>query len=270
MATSKIILPTETFMSVTGILGQTSGGENPGMVLYTTKGEYGEEPGEVPLLAGVSFNGTMAGHYYESIEGGEIKPTWWSNAALQSVFAVFGPRSTEVEDHRILIEIDYETLRVSVYEHDADEVAPEVSFTIATVFDQAFPLEGIRRWYQDNNLRPILAKDEEEIDSGASDISVFEKAKLAGAIKLVGAWRKNLIIDHRGNRAKPALVRAEGVPCWTGILLPSVPELAESANSSPEDDTMLDFDITEAPGYEEPKEEDSEETKVEELASAQP
>lgn len=252
MPTSKIILPTNTFMSVAGILGQTSGGEMPGMVLYTTKGEYGEEPGEVPLLAGVSFNGTMAGHYYEAVEGGEIRPSWWSNVALGNIFSVFGPRAAEVEDHRILIEIDYEEMRVSVFEHDPSDDAPEVSFNISTVFAQGFPLEGVRRWYRDDKLTPILAQDEVEIATGASDRVLFEKGKIAQPVKLVGAWKKNLIIDYRGNRAKPAIVRAEGVPYWTGILLPSVPAEGDSLNSSPEDDTMLDFDLTKAPGYEAP------------------
>lgn len=73
------------------------GGPLAGVVLHSARGELGEAPGQVDLLAGASMNRAAAGHCYDRAEG-VLDPMLWPLADTRAVIAVLKPKAKAAKD----------------------------------------------------------------------------------------------------------------------------------------------------------------------------
>lgn len=232
------VIATETLIETLETLAATAGKEstNEGVFIYSTRGAYGEEPGETDLIAGLSTNGVVSGHCYAPAEGGNLTPTFWPLSAVTLVASAFAERAAEAEDHvlRISQEVDD---RVVVFEHDAPPDGVEIRFNALPAAD--FPHAGVVRLLTGTSPgQSAIGKAEDEMDIPDVEAEMWEPAALGVLLRLAKKKRGRLLLTRSVTNG-PVSASVVGLESWAGVITPPTPKKAEEMTVVVE--TRLDF-----------------------------
>ena len=185
----KVVVMTKDLISILEVLKITAEqkGEVPeinGVWLYSTRGEYGEEPGQVDLLAGMSTDYTVAGHTYVPVEGGDLGDGFF--LPLDELKAAeMRMKSVTEEEHVMEIELDPVDEMVTIREYDKDDGFNH-RFPLVEV---DFPADAVKKWVngtssplQDEMNQPLSDGKVMVLDTQAIStiIKVAKKKKVSG------------------------------------------------------------------------------------------
>lgn len=233
-------IETGVFIDVLQTLSATAGGgkdapELDGVFLYSQKGEYGEGPGEVDLLAGLSTTGVVSGHYYRPFESGTFDPTFWPFSAIGLVSSAFGQRAAQAEGDHVLQITQLPDNKVSIREYGSPEDGVEVNFQVGDPF--SFPVKGLKRILAGEiSQDPPRAKDDVVIKNGST--SVWSMDTLGSMLKLSKSWKTRLVL-HKQVVGRIHRVQMEGLDNWIGAVVPPTPDEAATVNDGITVETFL-------------------------------
>lgn len=111
-----IRIDTPPLLALLGLLIPTATAEKnaggfPGILLHTTRGYYGENPGMTSLLVGTSANGRVAGHTHIPCDG-ILEPTLIGLQDVISLRGLLAPRAKNDPNHSVDISRDLATITV--------------------------------------------------------------------------------------------------------------------------------------------------------------
>jgi hypothetical protein len=126
---SSIKMETDDLLNLLGRLVHTASsnpddGVTAGVLLHTSRGEYGDESGRHDLLVGTSTDRLVVGHTYVPAFGQLARPTLWRINDVKAVIDTFKPRAKaankgkQKDEHDYFVHITIDGDHVTVSEDD--------------------------------------------------------------------------------------------------------------------------------------------------------
>jgi len=187
-------------------------GVTAGILLHTTRGERGSEPGRLDMLVGTSTDRFATGHTNVVAYGQLARPTLWGIDDVKAVIATFkskAKRGNDDEGHQVLVDVDLGHVTVSE-DPNLFEDGVRLSFHEAPVDD--FPR---RLWhvlshvdvdaYITTDGKPVLAANRTDI--GAARLAPFTKvaSKLGATIQLFRTHQNRYLLVQIGEHYRGAI-----------------------------------------------------------------
>lgn len=214
--TDKVVVMTDSLLDLLGVLKLTAEkkGESPeinGVRLYSTRGEYGEEPGQVDLLAGTSTDLKIAGHHFVPVEGGDIKDgIFLPMSDLETLEKKLG--TIDDEEHVTEIIVDSVADTVTVREYDNPD-GFKYTFQIPDRSD--YPDAAIEKWVEGTSA-PLTDDMGQTLDDGP--VLVLDSVAVGILLKVARKLKVKAIPLHAGHRA--AVYPVSLGDTWRGAVLP--------------------------------------------------
>lgn len=187
-----------------------------GVLLHTSRGHFGDEPGQVDLLAGASTDRRVAGHTYTWCTGQLPAPSLWSLRDVRSVLAVFKAARGRDKDDVHAVEIHASAGQVEIRE-DPNLIDEGVSLRFAEGTLSEFPARVIYRILHETPPSTML-RDGVFVD--AEPRTDLTHAALAPFLK-VAKRRGELLQLYRNHQHAPVLVQIGDD--YRGVLIPVRP-----------------------------------------------
>lgn len=177
-----------------------------GVYLYTTEGEYGEEPGKQTLLAGISSDSIVTGHTYVPIDGGSLNDGIFLSFPDTTSVIKFLKDQITAEEAAVKVNVSLNEVTFTEYNN------PDSSkFTVVLNPDIEFPVDAqIRRI--EGKTQPLNSED----GTPAKDGKVIPLGKSFTQLLKIGTKLKstpNVLFEHRG-KAYPVSIGEH----WVGAI----------------------------------------------------
>lgn len=184
-----------------------------GVLLHTSRGAVGEEPGQTDLLCGGSTDRFVAGHTYAACTGQLDTPSLWAVRDIKSLIAVFEGPGKKDELHAV--DITRDGVLVTVRE-DPNLFDDGLRLSFAQMSLDGFPGVSLYR-----NLDRFTA---DAVENQAGDmVGAVPRTDLGsvqmGAFVKVAARRKSPISIFRTHQAEPILLQIGHE--YRGLLMPA-------------------------------------------------
>lgn len=233
---------TSTLLGVLADLVQTAdGGREAGplgaVLLHTTRGHHGAEPGALELLAGVSSDRHTAGHTYAPCAGQLVEPTLWSLRDVRAVMSVFAAARGRDPKNSHAVEIHRSAGEITIRE-DPNLIDEGVSLSFGELDAGEYPARSLYR-ILDTQQRTRIPAPGTPPGGPLEWLYATPRTDLAGArlrgFLTVARRRGELLQVYRTHQHVPVLVQIGGT--YRGVLLPWRP--AEVAGDEQRPDAEL-------------------------------
>ncbi|MER5388354.1 hypothetical protein [Saccharopolyspora sp. NPDC002686] len=191
-----------------------------GIVLHTSRGHVGTDPGQTTLLVGTSTTRTVAGHAYTSCSGYLHEPMLWPIGDVRAALAVLRPLAKADKAHTTAISRDGASVVLAEVGDPAlfdDLDAPagtELRFTVGDLTD--YP-RGIWALLGDIHTASVV------FDTDGRAIDAAPRTDLTAAALLpfcrVARSRGEAIELYRYHQRRAVLVQIG--PAYRGVLMPA-------------------------------------------------
>lgn len=212
---NKVVVMTKDLIDLLSILKITceQKGKIPeinGVYIYSTRGHYGDEPGEQDLLAGISTDYSTAGHTYIQVEGGDLGGGVF--IPLDELKAIeMRMKSVEEEEHVMEISVDTVDEIVTFKEYDKDN--PFIHRF--PMVDVDFPSSAVQAWIEGSS-NPL--QDEMGVPLDDGDVMVLNTDAVSTISKVAKKLKQSGIPTVKKHRA--AVYPLELGDFWRGAMLP--------------------------------------------------
>ncbi|MCF7551002.1 hypothetical protein [Pseudonocardia sp. WMMC193] len=183
-----------------------------GVLVHTSRGEWGVEPGEKDLLCGASTTRLVAGHTYTDCQGQLDGPSLWPVRDCQSIIAVFKSSAKADEHHTVDVDRDGQTVTVC---EDPNLFNDGLSLSFSQMKLHDFP--GITLYQHLDRTTAHRV----EVAAGRIEEALPRTDFTAGAASAfvkVAERRKATMSWYRTHQREPILV--EIGPHYRGVLMP--------------------------------------------------
>ena len=228
----KVVVMTKDLIDLLSILKITceQKGKVPeinGVYIYSTRGAYGDEPGEQDLLAGISTDYSTAGHTYIQIEGGDLGDEGVFIPLDELKAIEMRMKSIQEEEHVMTISVDTVDEIVTFEEYDKDN--PFIHrFPLV---DVDFPVSAVQAWLEGSS-NPL--QDEMGVPLDDGDVMVLNTDAMSTISKVAKKLKESGIPTVKKHRA--AVYPLELGEFWRGAMLPD-----ELVISNDKDDLVNDM-----------------------------
>lgn len=228
---SKVVVMTQDLIDLLGILKITceQKGKIPeinGVYIYSTRGEYGDEPGQQDLLAGMSTDYSTAGHSFIKVEGGDLGSEGIFIPLDELKAIEMRMKSVDEEEHVMQISVDTVDEIVTFEEYDKDN--PFIHrFPLV---DLDFPVSAVEAWIKGSS-NPL--QDEMGVPLDDGDVMVLNTDAVSTISKVAKKLKQSGIPTVKKHRA--AVYPLELGDFWRGAMLPD-----ELVISNDKDDLVND------------------------------
>ncbi len=184
------------------------------VLLHTGRGHYGDEPGALDLLCGISTTGSIVGHSYVSCSGQLAGgPSLWAVRDVRSVLAVFKGPGKKDEMHAV--DITREGPMVTVTE-DPNLFTDGLRLSFAEMDVLEYPAVGAYRSIDRATATILVGPTGREIPASArTDVYADRLDPFAK----VAARRKAPVQMYRTHQQEPVMVQVGDF--YRGVLIPT-------------------------------------------------
>lgn len=202
MSTLRIV--TKDLVGLLGDLTHTAAsdpavGAVAGVLLHTTRGYIGADPGQTTILVGTSTTGRVAGHTYAGASG-TMEPALWQIEDVRCVVAVLKPRTRDNPDHAVEIRVEDDHVTVA---EDPDLFGDGLTLTFGLGSIEDYP-RSVWSVLSDVHVRPAPAGEDGPVP--AMPRTDFSPGLFDPFVK-VGKSRGALIELYRYHQRLPLLVQ---------------------------------------------------------------
>jgi len=205
-----------------------------GIHISSARGAWGEEPGDVDLLVGISANGEVVGNTW--VPGiGSIDAGFWALINVKNIKYVFNPLAKRHDkengiDDPHMVNIIVKDGFVTIFEETSDEPT-ELQFPVE---DNDFPLSGMVKWI--NGESANTPKDEDGNDAEDGALTVWTPA--LGLFLGVARRRKEFLRLYSPDHSAKIHTAQIG-ESWRGAIKPNVPKNGTIDVDKPDSDFFL-------------------------------
>jgi hypothetical protein len=184
-----------------------------GVLLHTSRGAIGDEPGQTDLLCGGSTDRFVVGHTYAACTGQFDVPTLWAARDIKSLIAVFKEPAKRDEFHAV--DITRDGVLITVRE-DPNLFDDGLRLSFAQIPLDTYPGVAMYRNLDRLTANVVQNSDGQLVDAlprtdlGSAQMDVFVK---------IAARRKSPVQMYRTHQAEAILVQIGHE--YRGVLLPS-------------------------------------------------
>lgn len=198
------------------------------LLLHTSRGHWGGEPGETDLLCGASTTGSVAGHTYVMCSGQLASgPSLWAVRDAKSVIAVFAKPSKKDEMHAVDVHREGSMITVS---EDPTLLADGLKLSFAEVSLGDYPGPGVYRLLERRTATLIAGVAGVEIPAAPRTDLYPERLE---AFTKVAARRKTTVQLYRTHQSE--VVHVQVGDFYRGVLVPTGYEPQEENTYPPAD-----------------------------------
>lgn len=208
-----------------------------GIHIRTTRGYWGEDPGEVALLVGTSTNGHTVGHTW-TLCNGELPALVWPLADCRMVIACLKPIAAANKLHTVTISKDGKSIIIAE-SPDLFDGGTELRFD--GIDAEEFPIEKLARILTGGTLPTPM--DEERNPVADSARTTWVSDALEPLLKIANRRKEQL---HLFRIHSLQLHRAQIGPRWIGAVAPSRPYGHDDPDKPNADTNFGDSVITES------------------------
>lgn len=183
-----------------------------GVHIITTRGYWGEDPGEVSLLVGTSTNGYVVGHTW-TLCNGSLPAMVWAVHDCKAVVGLFKPLATKDKNHTVDITIDDKTLIIAE-SPDLFDGGTELRFDVSDADD--FPITRMARILGGDPM-PIPVDDQGD-PRPDTPRTTWSDAALEPLLKIAKNRKEQI---HMFRTHSLQLHRVQIGPRWVGAVAPS-------------------------------------------------
>lgn len=183
-----------------------------GVLVHTSRGEWGVEPGPKDLLCGASTTRVVAGHTYTECQGQLDGPSLWPVRDCQSIIAVFKQPAKADEYHVVDVSRDGSTVTVC---EDPNLFNDGLSLSFAQMKLADFPGVGLYQLLERSTATRV------EVSAGRLEEALPRTdlvSSAASAFVKVADRRKATMSWYRTHQREPILI--EIGPHYRGVLVP--------------------------------------------------
>jgi S-DNA-T family DNA segregation ATPase FtsK/SpoIIIE len=197
--------------------GGPDGGVMGAVLLYSTRGHHGAEPGAIELLAGVSSDRYTAGHTYTPCSGQLGAPTLWSLRDVRAVLSVFKAARGKDAHNAHAVEIRRSGGEIVIRE-DPNLIDEGVSLSFGELDAAEYPAPALYRLLDaaQPSVR-VSVQDGRPVTVHATPRTDLPPSRLRG-FSAVARRRGELLQLYRSHQHVPVLVQVGGT--YRGVLLP--------------------------------------------------
>ncbi len=187
-----------------------TGAPTASVLLHTTRGYTGDQPGQTDLLVGTSTDGFSLGHSHTPCAG-QVPPMLWPIGDVRAVLAVLKPLAKD-RDHAV--EVGPEDGKIAVAE-DPDLFGERLKLTFSGLDLADYPVDGARQLLTEVRVTP--AADGDTPAPGAAPRTDFVAGQLTPFLAI--AKRRGLMLEmFRYHQRLPIVVQIG--PEYRGVLRP--------------------------------------------------
>jgi len=205
-----------------------------GVYIYSSRGPWGEEPGDVDLFVGLSSTGEVSGNTWTPGVG-EIEEGFWSLLNVKNIKFVFSPlqkkQDKENKEDPHMVDIIVSGGFVTVVENDKEEPT-ELQFPIE---NSDFPVDGIKKIIK-GETSTIVPKNEEGNDVTNGALTLWTPA--LGQMISISKRRKELLRLYRPDHSSSVHVAQIG-DTWRGAIKPYIPDEEVMDVNAPDSDLFI-------------------------------